>query len=330
MADSLNEKIIKKIQNAISDEILPLFPVSPIRKISIPGFSNIWIKDESVQETGTHKDRMAWEIILTYLDILKNDKNSMLPKFSIISAGSAALAIQTQFRKYGLPNLKILVDVNTNHLILDYLKSLGCEIYKTELSEKILFPEDILRLTDNFDGFDITSNKSFDPSIRFYDWMSYEILNENPDYIFVPFGTGNLFENIINTCKEIASGQAAKTVYSGDSWKISKINILGGTTNDKNSKAIKLFAPFRPFTSADQGWVRLASKRGLCGIKSAVKEIEEKILEKAFELMVSQGFACEYSATAGLASFLQEKQSIPPDAKVIIVSTGKAKLPFNL
>ena len=48
----------------------PKFPATPTFKIEVSGFSNVWLKDESVNPTGTHKDRMAWEIVVTYCDIL--------------------------------------------------------------------------------------------------------------------------------------------------------------------------------------------------------------------------------------------------------------------
>src|SRR6266550_4494131 len=48
----------------------PKFPATPTTKIDVPGFSNVWLKDESKNPTGTHKDRMAWEIIVTYRDFL--------------------------------------------------------------------------------------------------------------------------------------------------------------------------------------------------------------------------------------------------------------------
>jgi len=43
---------------------------------------------------------------------------------SIISSGSAAIAIQTQFKKYKLPDLKVLVDFNTDLKIVEKLISL--------------------------------------------------------------------------------------------------------------------------------------------------------------------------------------------------------------
>src|ERR1700722_19113512 len=75
----------------------PKFPATPTYQINVPGFSNVWLKDESLNPTGTHKDRMAWEIVVTYRDFLLAKKNGQtsgpLPAMSIISSGSAAIAI---------------------------------------------------------------------------------------------------------------------------------------------------------------------------------------------------------------------------------------------
>lgn len=42
----------------------PKFPATPTYQIKIPGFSNVWLKDESKNPTGTHKARMAWKIVV--------------------------------------------------------------------------------------------------------------------------------------------------------------------------------------------------------------------------------------------------------------------------
>jgi len=78
----------------------PKFPATPTYRIKVPGFSNAWLKDESKNPTGTHKDRMAWEMVVSYRDFLLAKKRGQtkgaLPQMSIISFGSAAIAIQTQ------------------------------------------------------------------------------------------------------------------------------------------------------------------------------------------------------------------------------------------
>jgi len=48
----------------------PKFPATPTYKIKVPGFSDVWLKDESHNPTGTHKDRMAWILIFGNINIL--------------------------------------------------------------------------------------------------------------------------------------------------------------------------------------------------------------------------------------------------------------------
>src|SRR3989338_5744067 len=71
----------------------PKFPATPTVKIEVLGFSNVWLKDESKNPTGTHKDRMAWEIVVTYRDFLLAKKDGLagdkLPQMSLITSGSA-------------------------------------------------------------------------------------------------------------------------------------------------------------------------------------------------------------------------------------------------
>src|SRR6185312_3217204 len=180
-----------------------------------------------------------------------------LPAMSIISSGSAAIAIQTQLRKYRLPNLKVLVDTHLDPKHTDVLRKLGCEIYTTNLSNKSLHWKDILRLTHNPDGFDITSSEALDPTTRFYDWLSYEIINSSPDYCFIPFGTGNLFENVLNINKfEISTGNHDPR-FNGEVSKLRHCNFMGATTNNPRSKADKLYSPHLPFVHYDEQWIRL-------------------------------------------------------------------------
>jgi len=307
----------------------PKFPATPTYKINVTGFSNVWLKDESVNPTGTHKDRMAWEIVVTYRDFLLAKKRGQikgnLPHMSIISSGSAAIAIQTLLRMYNLPNLKTLVDVNTDMNVIETMKKLGCEIYETNLSINPFHWKEILTLTHNEKGFDITSNAALDPNTRFYDWMSYEVINNNPDFCFIPFGTGNLYENILNINKKEVSARSHDPRFEGDVEILRKCNFIGATTNNPRSKADKLYSPHLPFVHYDEQWINLYKYAGYCGHGSNVYLIKEEYLEKAMEIAQSQGVNCEYSGIAGLALMLQMKNKLPRNKKMIIVNTGKTK-----
>ncbi|MBT4191945.1 MAG: PLP-dependent lyase/thiolase [Candidatus Diapherotrites archaeon] len=309
----------------------PKFPATPTFEIDVPGFENVWLKDESINPTGTHKDRMAWEMIVTYRDFLLAKKRQQtkghLPHMSLITSGSAGIAIQTQLRKYNLPNLKVLVDENTNGKIVRALEKLKCEIYTTNLNFKALNWRDILYLTENQNGIDITSNEALGSTIRYYDWMSYEIINSSPDYCFIPFGTGNLYENVLNVNRVETSTQNHDPRFAGDKDKLRNCNFLGATTNDPISKADKLYSPHLPFVHYDEQWIRTYRQSGFCGIESQVHLIKEHHLNRAIELAEKQGVVCEPSGITGLALMLQLEKRLPKNKKMLIVNTGKTKFP---
>lgn len=307
----------------------PKFPATPTFQIEVPGFTNVWLKDESANPTGTHKDRMAWEIVVTYRDFLLAKQSGQLtgplPQMSIISSGSAAVAIQTQLTKYQLPPLKVLVDQNLSKDIIEAIRGLGCEVYVTDLSRKSLAWKDILKLTNNSDGFDITSSEALDPTTRFYDWLSYEVLNSSPDYCFIPFGTGNLYENILNITKREVSTNSHDPRFRGDAALLRNCNFMGATTNNPTSQASKLYAPHLPFVHYDEQWISLYRYAGYCGNDSGVYSLQESYLLRAMALAKKQGVSAEPSGIAGLALMLQMADKLPKDKKYLVVNTGKTR-----
>lgn len=307
----------------------PKFPATPTYQIKVPGFKDVWLKDESVNPTGTHKDRMAWEMVVTYRDFLLAKKDgafsNKLPQMSIITSGSAAFAIQTMLRKYGLPNLKCLVDIHLDESIIHILESIGCEVYRADLSRKPFNWKEIVTLTNNLDGIDITSNDALDPTIRFYDWMSYEILNTSPDYCFIPFGTGNLYENLLNINKKEALSGAHDPRFLGDVQKLKYCNFMGVTVNDPKSKADKLYSPHLPFVHFDEQWIKIYKLAGSCGPESNAYIVQERFIDEAMKIAADNNVECEPSGIAGLGLLLQMRSKIPSDKRILIVNTGRTK-----
>lgn len=236
-----------------------------------------------VNPTGTHKDRMTWEMVVTYRHLLlakKIGRINRLPQMSIISSGSSANAIQHMIRKYNLPNLKVLVDFKMDEKIKAALRKIGCEVYETDLSKRVLYKEDILKFTDNTDGIDITSDDSLGPYDIFYDWMSYEIINQNPNYVFVPYGTGHLYENIVNvTVKEVTKPFLHDKRFKGNVDILKQCSFIGATTNNPNTKADKLYSPHLPFIHFDTRWIKLAVSKGYIGPESSVYTVQEHYLD---------------------------------------------------
>ena len=335
----IEEKIFKSIKIGSHNDPLkpefpaedPKFPATPTFEIDVPDFREVLLKDESKNPTGTHKDRMAWEMVVTYRDFLlakkRGQTKNKLPQLSLITSGSAGIAIQAQLKKYALPKLKVVVDKNISNKVENDMKKLGCEIYKTELNLRVIDWKDVLRMTNNPNGIDITSNEALGPTTRYYDWLSYEIINSSPNYCFIPFGTGNLYENILNINKEEISNPNYDPRFSGEINTLRTCNFIGATTTSPDSRADKLYSPHLPYSHYDEQWIKTYRISGFCGEKSKVHVISENYLNKAMDVADDNNLEYEPSGIAGLAMMLQLEKSLPKNKRMLVVSTGKTKLP---
>ncbi len=309
----------------------PKFPATPTYRIKVPGFSNVWLKDDSINRySGTHKDRLAWEVVVLYRNFLLAKKRGQLkgplPRFSIISSGSAALAIGRMLKNYGLPRLKVLVDKNLDAKIYEEIERSHCQIFKIDLSLKPFTSREILILTENKNGFDLTLNQGVGLEIGNYDWMGYEILNNSPDYCFIPFGTGGLFEKVLELNKLEVGYEKHDHRFHGDVKKLRNCNFMGATTKNPKSKADKLYAHHLPSPGIDERWLKFYKKSGFCGNKTGIYLVKERYLDEAMKIAESQRIDCEPSGIAGLALMLQMKKKLPKHKKILIVNTGKTKI----
>lgn len=314
----------------------PRFPATPTKKVFVPQLGRpISVKDESHNLTGSHKDRMAWEIVVHYKTIIKDlldpSANSpTIPTASIISNGSAAFAIQIMMRCYGLPDLKVLVDQKTDKNIVAKLRRMGCDVFIHDLSQKELHPSDVLELTENPDGLDFTSRDLVDPNRRtYYDWLAYEILNCGAKHIFIPVGTGDLFVNVLTVLRDELTGVTKDRRLDGGAQTIEDVQLYGATSNDWKTKMDKLWAEFRPTLDEARRVCGEVVDAGLCGPKSRVYDVEERFVKGALETARSGWVQCDESGIAGLALLLQLSQEdvFPENEEILVVNTGWLALP---
>lgn len=315
----------------------PRFPATPDYRLRIqPLGRDITVKDESHNFTGSHKDRMAWEIVVYYKTLIEevldpNSKASNLPPASIISNGSAAIAIQVMLRCYGLPALKVLVDHRTHADTIAKLRHVGCEVYKENLSKKLLDSEDVLRLTKNENGFDVTARKLVDPNRRtYYDWLAYEILNCGAKHIFIPVGTGDLFVNVLTVLREeLVDNTNDRRLLRGVKT-IEGLELYGATSKDRKTKMDKLFAVHRPTLKEAEQVVEEMHDTDLCGPRSGIYYISEDFVSNALDIARANKINADESGLAGLSLLLQlhnEGVEFPEDEKILVVNTGWLHLP---
>lgn len=302
----------------------PKFPASATTEIKVPGFTNVWLKDESTNPTGTHKARMAWEVLI-------KAKRYNIKEVSIISSGSAAAAIQHFFNLYKVnTKLKVLMDMRINPTIKESLRQMGCEVFETDLSSQSLTGKDIKEITNNKEGIDITYREILDRyNDNYYDWLSYEVLNENPAYCFVPFGTGDLFVNILIIAEREFNNRIYKhdPRFLGDIQKTGKCNFMGATTRDANSRMDKLFSYYLPSLEDYQFYINSLIQNERIGSLSGILDVDESFVAEAMEIATAHGVRCEASGIAGLALLLQMRDELPADEKMLIINTGSTIYP---
>ena len=298
--------------------------------------NTLWYKDESINPNGTHKDRMAWEIYLWYDMQIKRQMNTpgrkiSLKSLSLISSGSAAYSVQQILRDRGFPNLRVLMDRHTPKKLIDFLREQDCKVYLEDLDLKEYDSNDILSLTDNINGLDLTYSSEFDSNREvYYDWLSYEVLNQNPDWVFVPFGTGELYKNILKRNSKEMDKKISSKRFFGDKKVLMNCNFMGASNNNKSSKMKMLYSKFQNNTinEVNKNLINSLKEKKHCGGSSSVNIVKEKYLEMAIE--VANYFLLNYepSGISGLGLFFQLIDSndiiIGPNDKIIIINTGKS------
>lgn len=308
--------------------------VDGVRIEGIDEFTNVWIKDESACPLGTFKDRFSWEVYLFYNNYLKDKIDSSekisIPSLSLISSGNAAIAIQYLLQQKGLPPLRVLVDKNIDKDLLKLMKLSGCMIFYTDLRKKDLSSEEIKELTDNKGGYDLTLGREFeDQRLNLYDWLSYEVLNQNPEHLFIPCGSGDLFNNIYDIwVKELKSPNPSKRFF-GNKNILSKCNYFGACTEYPKTQMIMLLAPYHSYYGSRK--IREVQKDGFIGSLSEAILVKESFVNPAMQLAKDIGMDIEASGAAGIALFLQmisdknSRRKLSPKSKILIINTGRLK-----
>jgi len=184
-------------------------------------------------------------------------------------------------------------------------------------------------LTENWDGIDITYRETLDPNLdNYYDWLSYEIINTQPDYCFIPFGTGDLYINILNIVKkEYFNSFLHKPDprFTGSVEKLKNCNYIGARTENKDTILDKLYSSFLPTYSEYLKYINELYSYSCVGKNTSIKNLSEEFAIQAVDLGNKLHLNFEPSGLAGLALFLQIKEQIPRDAKILIINTGKTK-----
>lgn len=333
-----------------TDVLHPEWRPTPLLRLDLTsnGYGEVLVKNEADPEsnpTGTIKDRAAWELATLYRDyartlylkiregaLPKDDlKRSPVPTLSLITAGNEGSAIANRFQIHDLPPPRLIVDKKVSKAVLGQLRQLRASVYLVDLSQRALTTEDILRLTDNQNGVDITSVQFIEPQAIFYDWHVHEVFNEMdsnwPNEIYVPYGSGRLMENYLYWQAKSVRNEAAGTPDARLRTKMVTIagaDVLGGEPEKPDSDADKLTAKFKPFLLFKDPDIRGLRNFSFTGEKTGVEKVQEEYIKHGSDILNGYGITAEPSSD-GLALYMQrwDQGQVKPRSKVVVVNTGR-------
>jgi hypothetical protein len=355
----------KKWSTEIPDSLEMQGTETPLIELDLTkdGFGRVLIKNEAdrkINPTGTIKDRLARSCAAIYhhtakdcLEFLENDPRykkrfaeKRINRYSMLTAGNAGMALARAMEGRDLPPPKLLLDKNVSYKILAELKKTKADIYLVDLSkntfsgrpseEDPLMPYQILMLTNNVFGTDLTSTNSEadeNPHIAYYQNLAKQILKQKPDEVYVPYGSGALFGEILIAQRLIRPleirGRKATEEEKELGKHMGRLSLFGAEPESNPSIADKLYAHVKPFPTRWENDLAAYKQEQETGPRTGVKKISEEEIKNAFELLKlrgkSLGVETEPSASAGLALYMKRWKAgkVKKDAKVIVVNTGK-------
>ncbi len=312
----------------------PEWPPAPQREIDLAtyGCGAIIVQDESVNPTGTHKARSAHEtgpvwhrgwaerMWLSGVDV------TPFPTMSIITTGNAGAAIAQAHQQYGLPPIRCLMDRATPASNTDRLIGLGASVYLTDLSVGVLAADDILAMTSNREGLDLTSARIVDRQRTFYDWLAHESFNHFADakngcHILLPYGSGDLFANLLYwQAENLRHGPDPRLQIPLST--LASINIMAAQPGSPASAARYLTGckPFEYFASND---IDGAIRAGLTGSRTGIYAVDEQEIAHGAQTL-AQFMRTSESGAAGVALYmaLWEQQAFVRHDDILAINTG--------
>ncbi len=277
--------------------------------ISLPELSNyfkikhLWVKDESVNPFGTHKDRKSMTVVRKAMRLAA----AMRPEaFCILTAGNAGLSLARFASASSIPVIAFISEGGISPIQKTELE-FACErvvcldLNGHEWNSRELC--DIAEATLGRRVLDVT-NGVIDP----YSDIVREICLLNPerqpDVIVMPVGCGELFLGVVRGLKR--HGLRARLV---------------GVTTREQSIADKLYARWRPHGNHVTELTLNGSPHHLLNLND-----ESLLLDTYNWLSHTNLVKCEPSSAAAFTALFNIKSQIKPDEKVMVINTGTFSL----
>jgi cysteine synthase len=267
------------------------------------GIRHLFIKDESANPYGTHKDRKSLSVVMTAISTAPHLRPEAL---CILTAGNAGLSLAKIAAVYDLP---VTAFVNPNTIppqTYARLEAVCEQVISLDTERRRWGSDELKDLAGAKDGRRVVdaTNGITDPFEAIID----EICNINsqlrPDVIILPVGGGELFLGVANGL--IKNGLKTRLI---------------GVTVTENSVADKLYSKWNPQANYIAEITRAASPHQLCCLDD-----EALILDTYRWLKKTSQLDCEPSSAAAFAALFQIRPWLRTNDKVLVLNTGTSNI----
>ncbi len=280
------------------------------------GMQGLWIKDDTVNPTGSYKDRASW-LVAAFA------RKWGIKDVTVASTGNAASSMAGVGAAAGL-NVTIFVPENVPKAKLIQSLQYGAKVLLVKGSYDNAFQ---LSMQYKGTGKSINRNTGFNPlTIEGKKTVAFELfhqLKKNPDYIFVPTGDAVVLGGIIKGFKDLKKLD----------WinKLPTFIAVQAEGSDALSRALEkgdFEKPVEADTIADSISVDVPANGyyALNELKKAggkcIRVSDGEIQEAQQKLSSSTGLFVEPSSAATLAGLMKMKSEIPEKATSVLMATG--------
>lgn len=262
------------------------------------GIEHLWVKDESANPLGTHKDRKS----LTLVERAIRLPLHLRPQaFCLLTAGNAGLSLAIMASSSAIP-VVAFVDGERSTNSQSELEVLCERVVRLDLNGHEWRPRELCELADAQLGrrvIDVT-NGVIDPYSEIVREICLLDPERRPDLIVLPIGCGELFLGIERGLKRY--GLKARLV---------------GVTTPERSLADKLYARWRPHGSHVAVLTLGGSPHRLLNLRD-----ESLLLDTYNWLRLGGRVRCEPSSAAAFAALFKIRDELKNGEKVMVINTG--------
>lgn len=280
------------------------------------GMQGLWIKDDTVNPTGSYKDRASW-LVAAFA------RKWGIKDITVASTGNAASSMAGVGAAAGL-NVTIFVPENVPKAKLIQSLQYGAKVLLVKGSYDNAFQ---LSMQYKGTGKSINRNTGFNPlTIEGKKTAAFELfhqLKKNPDYIFVPTGDAVVLGGIIKGFKDLKKLDwinklptfIAVQAEGSDalSRALEKDDFEEPVEADTIADSISVDVPANGYYALNE----LKKARGKC-----IRVSDREIQEAQQKLSSSTGLFVEPSSAATLAGLMKMKGEISEKATSVLMATG--------